>query len=58
MRPAAWRWRWLPDGADVEIVCWIDDHSRYALSATAHRRVTGTIVLDDYRKTVETHGIP
>jgi transposase InsO family protein len=36
-------WR-LTDGTDVEILCWIDDHSRYAISVTAHRRVTGPIV--------------
>ena len=28
-------------GADVEILCFIDDHSRYALSVTCHRSVTG-----------------
>ena len=33
-------WR-LADGVDVEILCWLDDHSRHALSVTAHRRVTG-----------------
>jgi transposase InsO family protein len=49
---------WLPDGTHVEILCWIDDHSRYALSVTAHRRVTGPIVLDEFRKTVAEHGIP
>ena len=26
---------------EAEILCWIDDHSRYALSVTAHARVTG-----------------
>ena len=31
-----------PDGTDAEILTWLDDHSRYALSVTAHRRVTGT----------------
>jgi transposase InsO family protein len=49
---------WLSDGTHVEILCWIDDHSRYALSATAHRRVTGPIVLTEFRKTVEQQGIP
>ena len=33
-------------GADVEIITWLDDYSRYALHVTAHRRVTGPIVLD------------
>ena len=35
----------LADGADTEVLTWLDDHSRYALSVTAHRRVTGPIVL-------------
>ncbi|MEU4602449.1 hypothetical protein AB0F43_05840 [Kribbella sp. NPDC023972] len=33
-----------PDGSpgvDVEIITWLDDHSRYALSVTAHPRMTG-----------------
>jgi transposase InsO family protein len=45
-------------GADAEILCWLDDHSRYALSVTAHVRVTGPIVLRIFRETVATHGIP
>ena len=49
---------WLPDGTHVEILCWIDDHARYALSVTAHRRVTGAIVLDQFRNAVAHHGIP
>jgi transposase len=39
-------------GADVEILSWIDDHSRYALSVTAHVRVTGPIVLAEFRRAV------
>jgi transposase InsO family protein len=45
-------------GTDAEILCWIDDHSRYALSVTAHPRVTGSIVRQKFRETVGTHGIP
>jgi transposase InsO family protein len=45
-------------GPDVEILCWIDDHSRYALCVTAHARVTGPIVLAAFRQTVARHGIP
>ena len=30
-------WR-LADGGDIEILCWLDDHSRYALSVTAHQQ--------------------
>lgn len=48
----------LIDGTDVEILTWLDDHSRYALSVTAHRRVSGPIVLTTFRKTVAAHGIP
>ncbi|BBY33320.1 IS481 family transposase [Mycolicibacter minnesotensis] len=49
---------WLADGTHVEILDFIDDHARYALSVTAHHRVTGSIVLTQFRKTVEHHGIP
>jgi transposase InsO family protein len=45
-------------GTDAEILTWIDDHSRYALSVTAHPRVTGPIVLRTFRETVAAHGIP
>ena len=45
-------------GADSEILTWLDDHSRYALTVTAHHRVTGAIVLAEFRKTVTAHGIP
>jgi transposase InsO family protein len=45
-------------GADCEILTWLDDCSRYALSVTAHHRVTGTIVLTTFRQTVAEHGIP
>ncbi|MGX9789637.1 IS481 family transposase [Mycobacterium sp. MMS18-G62] len=50
-------WR-LADRTHVEILCWIDDHSRYALSVTAHRRVTGPIVLASFGKAIEAQGIP
>jgi transposase InsO family protein len=45
-------------GADSEILSWLDDCSRYALSVTAHVRVTGPIVLAEFRRTVAQHGIP
>lgn len=48
----------LADGTDTEILTWLDDHARYALSVTAHRRVTGPTVLTTFRQTVATHGIP
>ena len=49
---------WLADHTHVEILDWIDDHARYALSVTAHRRVTGPIVLAEFRKAVAVHGVP
>jgi transposase InsO family protein len=48
----------LTDGTDSEILTWLDDCSRYALSVTAHSRVDGPIVLATFRATVATHGIP
>ena len=48
----------LATGVDVEILTWLDDHSRYALSITAHHRVTGPIVLQAFRGAVERHGTP
>ncbi len=50
-------WR-LAHGTHVEILCWLDDHSRYALCVTAHRRVTGPIVVEEFRNTYERQGIP
>jgi transposase InsO family protein len=49
---------WLADGTHTEILCWVDDHARYAISVTAHRRVTGPIVLATFRKACAAHGIP
>jgi transposase InsO family protein len=48
----------LATGDDVEVLSWIDDCSRYALSVTAHPRVTGPIVLATFRAAVTAHGIP
>jgi transposase InsO family protein len=48
----------LATGIDVEILTWLDDHSRYALSVTAHLRVTGSIVLSTFRTAVGHHGLP
>jgi transposase InsO family protein len=45
-------------GADVEILTWLDDCSRYALSVTAHVRVTAAIVLATFRAIVAIVGIP
>jgi transposase InsO family protein len=48
----------LANGAHIEILCWVDDHSRYALSVTAHHRITGPIVTEEFKKTYARHGIP
>jgi transposase InsO family protein len=48
----------LAGGADTEILTWLDDHSRYALSVTAHKRVTGPTVLLAFRAACEQHGVP
>lgn len=50
-------WR-LADGTDSEILCWLDDCSRYAISVTAHRRITGAIVVAEFSKAVDLHGVP
>jgi len=49
---------WIAEGTHTEILCWLDDHARYALSVTAHHRVTGAVVLTEFRNTVARHGIP
>jgi transposase InsO family protein len=46
------------DGTDVEILTFLDDHARYALSVTAHARVTTPIVVTQFTRTAEIHGIP
>jgi transposase InsO family protein len=48
----------LAAGADVEILCVVDDHSRYALSVTAHQPVTGPVVVEMFRRAVERYGPP
>jgi transposase InsO family protein len=48
----------LAGGTDCEILTWLDDHSRYVLSLTAHVRVTGTAVLAAFRAAVAAHGAP
>lgn len=48
----------LATAVDVEILTWLDDHSRDALSVTAHLRITGQIVLTTFRQSCADHGIP
>ena len=48
----------LLDGSPAEILCWIDDCTRYALHLSAHPRVSGPAVLAAFREAVATHGTP
>jgi len=48
----------LADGTDVEILNWLDDHSRYLLAATAYRRVAGPDVVASFIDTINAHGLP
>ncbi|MFJ6112617.1 IS481 family transposase [Agrococcus sediminis] len=50
-------WR-LADGTDIEILNWLDDHSRLLLACTAHRPVTGAAVIESFTATIATHGTP
>ena len=45
-------------GADVEILTWLDDCSRYALRVTAHPAVTSPLVVASFRQAVAAHGVP
>ena len=48
----------LSDGTDIEILTWLDDHSRYALRITVHKPVTAKIVLNEFRAACNEHGNP
>jgi transposase InsO family protein len=48
----------LRNGREVEVITWLDDHARYALSVTAHGRITGPIVVASFRETIAEYGIP
>ena len=48
----------LATGQDVEILTWLDDHSRFVLHCTAHPRVTGPGVLAAFRQAGDLHGYP
>jgi transposase InsO family protein len=50
-------WR-LADGTDVEVLNWLDDHSRYLLSTSAHQPVNGDVVLAVFLDLLEQHGPP
>jgi transposase InsO family protein len=50
-------WR-LTDGSEVEIINWLDDHSRYLLACTALRRVGGDDVVATFTAAGDAHGWP
>lgn len=50
-------WR-LEDGTDIEILNWLDDHSRYLLSCTAHKPVNGVDVVETFKACINQYGVP
>jgi transposase InsO family protein len=48
----------LADGTGVEIINWLDDHSRYLLASRAYRRITGQTVITTFLNIVERYGLP
>jgi transposase InsO family protein len=50
-------WR-LADGTEVEIISWLDDHSRFLLGCTACGRVAGDDVVATFTAAGDAHGWP
>jgi transposase InsO family protein len=50
-------WR-LADGSEVQIISWLDDHSRYLLGCTVFRRVAGDDVVATFTAAGDAHGWP
>jgi transposase InsO family protein len=48
----------LADGQDVEVITWLDDHSRYALHISAHPRISAPIVAATFAIAAGQHGYP
>lgn len=48
----------LADGTDIEILTFLDDATRYAISVTAHRTVTTQLLVDAFRAAISSHGPP
>lgn len=48
----------LADGTGVEILSWLDDHSRLLLRITCHRIVTAPTVTAEFVAACEQHGLP
>ncbi len=50
-------WR-LADGSDVEIINWLDDHSRLLLHCSVFKSITGKIVIDSFNECRSQYGSP
>ena len=50
-------WR-LDGGTGIEILTWLDDHSRYCLSLTVHKTVTGPAVVETFVEAASRNGFP
>ena len=50
-------WR-LADGSDVEIINWLDDHSRLLLHCSVYKAITGKIVMDSFNQCRSEYGTP
>lgn len=48
----------LSTGQDTEVIGWLDDHSRFLLHLSAHRRVTGKTVINTFNTACQLHGQP
>lgn len=48
----------LRNGPDVEVLNFLDDHSRFLLACTAHYVTTGLGVVDVFRSTCNDYGLP
>lgn len=48
----------LGDGTKVEIISWLDDHSRFLLHISVHRTVTVRTVTDTFLSAGRDHGLP
>lgn len=48
----------LADETDVEILNWLDDHSRLLLSCTAFAHVTGEHVVNSFSDNINDYGLP
>nr|WP_285723874.1 DDE-type integrase/transposase/recombinase [Psychromicrobium sp. YIM S02556] len=45
-------------GPEVEVIAWLDDHSRYLLHLSVHARITARIVAETFHATAARHGYP